>query len=105
VLPPTSMRFSVTDGVVASSDHISRALGIDDSICWSKLVWMRVAEVSMTGDAPLTVTVSCSAATFRLTLTCALKPSVMRMPSRTLFWKPASSNASRYSPGGTAGKR
>ena len=35
VLPPTSMRFSVTDGVVASSDHMSRAFGIDDSICWS----------------------------------------------------------------------
>ena len=42
----------------------------------------------MTGDWPLTVTVSCSVATFRLTLTCALKPSVMRMPSRTLVWKP-----------------
>ncbi len=44
---------------------------------------MRVAVVSMTGDWPLTVTVSCSVATFSATLTCALKPSVMRMPSRT----------------------
>ena len=66
---------------------------------------MRVALVSMTGDWPLTVTVSCSVATFMLTLTWALKPSVMRIPSRTLDWKPASSKARRYSPGGTEGKR
>ena len=31
VLPPTSTRFSVTDGVAASSDHMSRAFGIDAS--------------------------------------------------------------------------
>ena len=66
---------------------------------------MRVALVSMTGDWPLTVTVSCSVATLSVKLTCALKPSVMRMPSRTLDWNPASSKANRYSPGGTEGKR
>ncbi len=66
---------------------------------------MRVAVVSITGDAPLTVTVSCSVATFMVAFTWALKPRVMRMPSRTLVWNPASSNESRYSPGGTAGKR
>ena len=45
----------------------------------------------MTGDWPLTVTVSCSVATPSETFTWALKPSVMRTPSRTTFWKPASS--------------
>ena len=70
---------------------MSRALGSEASCCWSKLVWMRVADVSMTGDWPLTVTVSCSVATPASTLTWALKPSVMRMPSRTTFWNPASS--------------
>jgi hypothetical protein len=35
VAPPTSTRLSVTDGVVASSDHMSRALGIEASACWS----------------------------------------------------------------------
>ena len=33
VLPPTSTLLSVTDGVVASSDHMSRAFGMDASAC------------------------------------------------------------------------
>ena len=89
--PPTSTRFSVTDGVEASSDHMSRAFGSEASWVWSKLVWIRVAEVSMTGDWPLTVTVSCRVATPSETFTWALNPSVIRTPSRTTFWNPASS--------------
>ena len=105
VAPPTSTRFSVTDGVVASSDHMSRAFGSEPS-CWaSKLVCTRVAVVSMTGDSPLTVTVSCSEATLSSTFTWALKPRVMRMPSRLTAPKPASSYDRAYTPGGTEGKR
>jgi len=53
---------------------------------------MRVAVVSIVGDSPETVTVSCSVATTSFTLTAALKPRVTRMSSRTSVLKPASSN-------------
>ena len=45
----------------------------------------------MTGEAPVTVTVSCSVASASSTLTFAVKPSVIWMPSRFSVLKPASS--------------
>ena len=45
----------------------------------------------MTGDAPLTVTVSCNVASASSTFTLAVKPSVIEMPERFSELKPASS--------------
>ena len=59
----------------------------------------------MTGEAPLTVTVSCNVASASSTFTLAVKPSVIAMPERFRLLKPANSYVSSYSPGGTAGKR
>ncbi len=58
--------------------------------------------VSTMGDSPLTVTVSVTAATVRLKLMVALRPMVSVMPSRTTFWKPASSAVTSYGPTGRA---
>ncbi len=99
------MLVMITPGVAASSDHMSRPLGIDSSCASLKFCCTRVAEVSITGDAPVTVTVSCSVATFRSALTLAVKPSEIWMSLRLTVLKPASSNVSSYTPGGTAGKR
>ncbi len=85
------MRDICTPGVTASSAHMSRALGIDSSCSSLKFCCTRVAEVSMTGDSPVTVTVSCSAATASSTFTVAVKPSATWIPSRLSVLKPASS--------------
>ena len=45
----------------------------------------------MTGDAPVTVTVSCSVASASSTFTLAVKPSVIEMPVALDVLKPASS--------------
>jgi hypothetical protein len=52
---------------------------------------MRVAVVSMTGDSPLTVTVSCKEASVISTLTVAVKPRATDTPSRVIVVKPGSS--------------
>ena len=70
---------------------MSRPFGIDCSCSILKFCCTRVALVSMTGDAPLTVTVSCNVASASSTLTLAVKPSVIAMPSRFSVLKPASS--------------
>jgi len=51
-----------------------------------------VDDVSMTGESPVTVTVSCTAATESSTFTFAVKPIVMMMPSRLSVLNPGSSN-------------
>jgi hypothetical protein len=56
-----------------------------------KFCWTLVAVVSMTGEEPVTVTVSCSVATASWAFTVALKPSAIWMPSRLKVLKPASS--------------
>ena len=71
------MRDICTDGVTASSAHMSRAFGIDCSCSILKFCCTRVAVVSMTGDSPLTVTVSCSVASASSTFTLAVKPSAI----------------------------
>ena len=58
-----------------------------------KFCCTRVEVVSMTGEAPVTVTVSCSVASVSSTLRFAVKPSVIEMPSRRSVLKPASSYA------------
>jgi hypothetical protein len=47
--------------------------------------------MSMTGDWPLTVTVSCTVASASSTLTCAVNPNVMTIPSRVRVLNPGSS--------------
>ena len=46
------------------------------------LVWVTVVETSTTGDAPLTVTVSCSVPTPSSTSTRAVRATWTMMPSR-----------------------
>ena len=72
-------------------DQKSRALGSDSSCLASKMVAVLVDEMSTTGDAPLTVTVSCSEATFSSTFTVAVKPTPTLIPSRITVPKPPSS--------------
>jgi hypothetical protein len=88
------MRLMITPGVAASSAHMSRPFGIDSSWASLKFCCTRVADVSITGDWPVTVTVSCSVATAMSALTLAVKPSDTWMPSRRIVLKPASSNVS-----------
>ena len=74
------MRDICTAGVTASSAHMSRAFGIDCSSVSLKFWTVRVAVVSMIGDAPVTVTVSCSVASASSTLTVAVNPSRISTP-------------------------
>src|SRR5882724_1143267 len=86
-------------------DQKSRALGSDSSCLASKIVAVFVDDTSTTGDAPLTVTVSWSDATFSSTLTVAVNPTPMLMPSRITMPKPPSSYWTEYTPGATPGRR
>ena len=71
---------------------MSRAFGIDCSCSSLKFCCTRVEEVSMTGDSPVTVTVSCSVATASSTFTVRREARVeISMPSRFSVLKPASS--------------
>jgi hypothetical protein len=54
---------------------MSRPFGIDSSCASLKFCCTRVAEVSITGEAPVTVTVSCTVASVRSAFTVAVKPS------------------------------
>jgi hypothetical protein len=56
-----------------------------------KFCCTRVVLVSITGDAPLTVTVSWSVARASSTFTLAVKPSVIVIPERLSVLNPASS--------------
>ena len=85
------MRLICTDGVTASSDHRSREFGISCSASSLKFCCTRVAEVSITGESPVTVTVSCSEATASSTFTAAVKPIAIWMFSRFSTLKPGSS--------------
>ena len=82
-LPPTSMRCICTAGAAARIAQKSRALGSDASSLASKFVAVFVDVMSTTGDAPLTVTLSASAATFTSMFTVAVNPETdVRMPPR-----------------------
>ncbi len=71
--------------------QMSRALGISVSSSLVKLVPIAVVEVSTTGDAPVTVTVSCRVATFKRWSTVSVWLITTRIPSRLTLWKPVSS--------------
>ena len=73
---------------------MSRPFGMELSCSILKFCCTLVAEVSMTGEAPETVTVSCSDATWSWAFTVALKPSEIWMPSRLTVLKPGSSKVS-----------
>jgi len=81
-----------TPGVTASNDQRSREFGISCSASSLKFCCTRVADVSMTGESPVTVTVSCSDATASSTFTAAVKPIAITMFSRFRVVKPGSSN-------------
>ena len=70
-----------------------------------KFCCTRVDDVSMTGESPVTVTVSWSEATCSSAFTAAVKPIAMTMFSRFSVLKPGSSNVTVYVPGGSAGNR
>ena len=88
------MRAICTDGVTASSAHMSRPFGIDCSCSILKFCCTRVVLVSITGEAPLTVTVSCNVASASSTFTFAVKPRVIWMPERFSVLKPPNSKVS-----------
>ena len=77
-------------GASAMSDQMSRALGIACIICAVKLFWTFVFCVSMTGDCPVTVTDSCSVASWSCTFTSAAKPTPTWIPSLMTFVNPDS---------------
>jgi hypothetical protein len=85
------MRVICTAGVTASSDHMSRPFGIDCSESSLKFCTTRVAVVSMTGDSPVTVTVSSRVASASSMLMLAVNPSVIWMFSRRTVLNPGSS--------------
>ena len=66
-------------GACAMAAQMSRALGMSFSSSLVKLVPIAVVEVSTTGEAPVTVTVSCSVAT----CICMSTVSVWLMTTRT----------------------
>ena len=88
------MRAMVTDGVTASSDHMSREFGISRSDSSLKFCWTRVFDVSMTGESPVTVMLSCRDATCSSAFTVAVKPSASWMFSRFSVLNPDSSKVS-----------
>ena len=83
-----------TAGETASSDHMSRALGIDCSCCSVKFCCTRVVVTSTSGASAVTITASCTVATPISMCTVAVKPSVTPMASRFVVVKPVSSNVS-----------
>ena len=62
--PPTSYDVIWMPGACAMAAQMSRAFGISVSSSLVKLVPTCVVDESTTGEAPVTVTVSCSVATF-----------------------------------------
>ena len=78
------------DGMVFG---VNEALTVDRIERTPNEVPIDVAEVSTTGDCPVTVTDSCSVATCNFALTVAVKPRLTRMPSLRTVENPASSNS------------
>ena len=60
---------------------------------------------STTGDSPVTVIVSATVATSRVTFTVTVRPPATMMPSRFRVWKPTSSKRRLYVPGPKARNR
>ncbi len=85
------MRVTTMAGDAASTVQKSRAFGRDASRSEPKLAAVLVLETSTTGDAPVTVTVSCKVATVSSVFTVAVNPRPTLTPSRLTVPNPASS--------------
>src|SRR5687768_6239209 len=98
-------RSTVTPGTVRRSAHGSREVGMRDNSSCVKLVAVPICRASMIGDSPVTVTVSCTAATPMRIGRSTFWPMRTSTCSRAIVWKPANSNVREYIPGGSARKR
>src|SRR6185295_14188063 len=103
--PPGSCRAIVMPGRTVVDPKIVREVGTEVSISRSRRAPTLVFSTSTVGDEPLTVTVSCSDASFISASTVIVWRTGTTMPSRIIGAKPASSNLSVYVPELTAGKR
>ena len=88
------MRVTTMAGEAASTAQKSRAFGKAASRSSPKFDAVVVVETSTTGDAPVTVTVSCRVATASSMFTVAVKPRPTLTPSRLTVPNPASSQTS-----------
>lgn len=103
--PPGSWRVITIPGRTVADPKIDRDVGTDSSVSLSSRAPSFAFSMSMTGDAPLTVTVSCSVASFKDTSTVIVLRTGTTTPSRTCGENDASSNVSLYVPELTAGNR
>jgi hypothetical protein len=103
--PPGSCRTIVIPGRTVVEPKIVREVGTASSVERSSRAPTLVFSTSTVGDEPLTVTVSCSEASFIVASTVTVWRTGTTMPSRRSGAKPASSNLSVYVPEFTAGKR
>src|SRR6185503_2632617 len=84
-----------------STAHTSVAVGTPTSLSVVKSVPTFVLCMSTTGDAPVTVTDSCSDATCSWPSIVRIWPIARMMPGRLNVWNPESSNVSSYGPDGS----
>ena len=91
--PPTSYAVIWMPGAWPMAAQMSRALGISVSSSLVKLVPMAVVDVSTTGEAPVTVTVSCRVAMFNCWSIVRVWLMTTRTSLRSTFWKPVRSNS------------
>ena len=104
-LPPMFTRSTSTPGTERISANGSRDVGIFVSSSEVKLVAVPVAFVSMTGDSPLTVIVSATAAILSVIGSSTFLPTATTMPSRTSVVKPGRTAVTLYGPGARLRKR
>src|SRR6266511_2786888 len=76
-----------------------RALGIVSRLCRVSTVCCSALVVSMMGDSPVTVTVSCRSPGLNVTLIVAVNDATSSIPSRRTGPKPESVNVTAYTPG------
>src|SRR5581483_9093195 len=103
--PPGSCRPIVMPGSTVVDPKIVRDVGTASRISFESRAPTLVFSTSTVGDDPLTVTVSCSDASFSAASTVIVWRTGTTIPSRTIGAKPANSNLSVYVPFETAGKR
>ena len=98
-VPPTSRWLAVTPGNVVPSVANDRAVGSASSASLGSVFCWEMVCTSTTGASPVTVIVSETAPTLRDTLTGAVKPAEISMPSRRTVLKPVSVKVTVYTPG------
>src|SRR5215471_11915621 len=92
-------------GASDSAPHTSVEFGTAISASPLRLVPTFVVVTSITGDAPVTLTVSDSDASGICASTEIVWPSTTWTFSRVTFWNPERSKETVYTPVGSAGKR